>query len=116
MASTSRSKRERVKNAENQPITRLLPSPDLQQRYSEHFENRKVLGSKFLAWDYFTGLGIKFIDLLQNLRIIEFIRYKGAWSPEVIRAFYCSFKYRSRDRVFTAEIRGTKILVDEAIC
>lgn len=45
--------------------------------------------------------------------LTELVRYKGVWSPKVIRAFYCSFKYRSRDRVFTAEVRGTNILVDE---
>lgn len=113
MESSSRSKRTKVKNVSKQPINQVITSPPLQRRYYEHFENRRVSRSKFLDYDYFAGLGMPFIGFLDQLGLTNMVRYKGVWSPYLIRAFYCSFEYRVRDRVFTAEVRGTKILVTE---
>lgn len=106
MASSSRLKLARVKNASDLPIDILISSPELRHRYHEYFANRRVLGSKYLDWDYFSGLNMSFITSLDNLGLKNMIKYKGHWSPKVIRAFYSSLEYRIRERVILADVRG----------
>lgn len=66
-----------------------------------------------MDWNYFAMLGLPFIGLLDNMGLTDMVRYKGVWSPDIICAFYSSFEYQIREHVFTADIRGTKILVTE---
>lgn len=55
-----------------------------------------------------------FIALLNNLGLRNMIKYKGHWSPEVIRAFYSSLEYMIREIVLLADVIGKNIIINEA--
>lgn len=113
MVSTSIPKRAMVKNPSNEPIGDLLMSPEHKERYSESFENRRVISSKYLDWNYFSGCHMPFIETLDLLGLKKFVSLKGFWCPELIWAFYTTLEYHIRDRKLFVEVRGIKIELSE---
>lgn len=61
-----------MKNLSNLPIGDLLSSPKQKQRYSDLFETRKIIPSKFLDWEYLSGLNMDFIVDLDNLGLKKY--------------------------------------------
>lgn len=105
-----------MKNPSIQPIGDLLITPEHKERYSESFENRRIISSKFLDWVYFVGCrNMPFVDLLNSLGLKKLVSYKGFWCPEVIRAFYTTLEYRIRERKLYVDVRGTKIELSEEV-
>lgn len=95
------------------PQTCLLTPSSPLRIFNAGITNILKIGSKYLDWNYFAGLSLPFIGYLDNLGLMNMVKYKGHWFPEVIRAFYCSLEYRVRDHVITADIRGKKISITE---
>lgn len=54
-----------------------------------------------------------FIGKLDDFGLKDFVKYKGHWSAEVVRAFYTNLEYRVRERAICSEVRGKKIILDE---
>lgn len=116
MASSSSVKRARVKNLSNQQIGDLLISLEHKERYSQSFENRRIISSKYLDWTYFCGCrNMPFVDNMNSLGLKKPVSYKGFWCPKVIRAFYTILEYQIRERKLYDEVRGTKIELSEEI-
>lgn len=114
MASSFSVKHARVKTPTNQPIGVLLESVEHKDRYYQVFENRKIIPSKYLDWDYFvTCSSMTCIDCLNTLGLKRLVSSKGTWSLEVVKAFYTTLEYRVRDRTLIAEIRGKRIEMKE---
>lgn len=116
MASSSNIKHSCVKNPSIQSIGDLLQSPEHKERYSNSFENCRIISSKYLDWIYFVGCQeVPFVDLLNSLGLKRLVSYKGFWCAEVIRAFYTTLEYRIREMTLYIEVRGTKIVLTEEI-
>lgn len=72
-----------------------------------------MISSKYLDWNYFEEKNTPFIVNLENFRLNNFVRYKGHWSVEVVKAFYTNLEYKVREKTIYSEVKEKKIVLND---
>ena len=113
----SRTDRGKQKLDESAPKSRLdvwFSDEKFKKDYINTFGNKEIIEPKFIKVQWFKDEGFQFPELLQYQELTKFVELSGDYYPELVKAFYTTLRASLLGHL-TAEVKGKKILVDNAV-
>lgn len=90
------------------PLVQLLGDASKVKRYQTHFAKIKVLGSKYVNFQFFEEENLLFFYGLSNIGLTEMMRIHE-YTPRVIRAFYSNLRIETNCLIDS--VKGTSIII-----
>ena len=94
-------------------FSKWFSSSEQIDRFTEHFQNRKLIAPRYCYLVEFTANGFQFPELFKAQNLVDIIVNSSNYYPDLVKVFYCNLEIRNG--VIYSEVKKKKIVIDDDV-